>query len=118
MPLTDEDIRRIVSLGYKPKDFTVFRGGLWRLRNIDGRCVFLGEDGMCKIYEHRPIGCRLYPLIEIDGRCVVDAEYCPYAYMISEEEVKRFCRDVIQLNRLLEILKEDSTYRELRFLRK
>ena len=27
----------------------------------DGRCVFLGEDGSCRIYPVRPLQCRTYP---------------------------------------------------------
>jgi len=35
----------------------------WRgLRlNPDGRCPFLGEEGRCRVYEARPLQCRLYP---------------------------------------------------------
>jgi len=36
--------------------------GYLRLRNVDGRCVFLAE-GRCTVYPHRPEGCVLYPLI-------------------------------------------------------
>lgn len=117
MPLTKADIERIVRLGYSPEQFMVYSNELWRLKNINGRCVFLGENGLCKIYEHRPLGCRLYPLIEIDGSCEVDLEYCKYAHMVSEREIERFCRYVIALNRLLDRLKTDSDYRELKFLK-
>ena len=33
-----------------------------RLREKDGSCIFLGDDGkMCTIYEARPVQCRTYP---------------------------------------------------------
>ena len=27
----------------------------------DGRCIFLGKDNGCKVYEARPVQCRTYP---------------------------------------------------------
>ncbi len=75
MPLTEEDISRIKSLGY-PEWYFVQWENVPRLRNEKGKCVFLREDGSCSIYEHRPKGCRLYPLIfdsergpTVDSRC-------------------------------------------------
>lgn len=33
-----------------------------RLREMNGSCVFLGDDGkLCTIYEARPVQCRVYP---------------------------------------------------------
>ncbi|MDI9645112.1 MAG: YkgJ family cysteine cluster protein [Archaeoglobales archaeon] len=40
MPLTEEDIKRIESLGYSRKDFAIKIDGIFRLRNINGRCIF------------------------------------------------------------------------------
>jgi Fe-S-cluster containining protein len=36
------------------------------LRQREGRCVFLGDDNLCEIhrqfgYEHKPLGCRIFP---------------------------------------------------------
>jgi len=28
---------------------------------VDGRCVFLGADGRCRVYTVRPVQCRTYP---------------------------------------------------------
>ena len=114
MPLTLEDIRRIVRLGYKLDEFAVFKDGLWRLRNVGGRCVFLDSSGRCKIYKHRPEGCRLYPVIEIDGGCEVDMEVCPYAHMISIDEFEEACRRVLELNRKLRELSKNIEYINIR----
>lgn len=88
MPLTREDIARIVSLGYKISDFVrVGADGIPRLKNVNGHCVFLDEDtGKCKIYPWRPLGCRLYPLIYIDGVGPGFDEYCPLVKLLSDEE--------------------------------
>ncbi len=83
MELSKSDIERITRLGYKLEDFAV-RGadGRYRLKNVNGRCVFLGEDGRCKIYEHRPLGCRLYPVVCVEGEGLgVDSE-CPLSRMV------------------------------------
>ncbi len=97
MPLSASDIRRIVKLGYKQRDFvTRAADGTYQLRNVAGRCVFLSETG-CRIYPNRPDGCRVYPLIwdEDCGRAVRD-HLCPYA---DEFVVKK--ADIVRLKRLL-----------------
>jgi lysine-N-methylase len=43
------------------------RGG-WRLHHRDGHCVFLSEQGRCRIHERfgsaaKPFACRLYPFV-------------------------------------------------------
>jgi Fe-S-cluster containining protein len=72
MPLSRFDMKKILELGYLLEDFTVKRGKEWRLRNRFRRCTFLSEDE-CKIYSHRPEGCRIYPLVydEDAGRAVM-----------------------------------------------
>lgn len=76
MPLSQGDIERIRGLGHRLRGFAVKVRREWRLRNSSGRCVFLSGDG-CRIYQSRPEGCRLYPLVYsertrralIDGAC-------------------------------------------------
>jgi len=36
-------------------------GELVAASEIDGRCVFLGHDGQCRVYPVRPVQCRTYP---------------------------------------------------------
>ena len=67
--------------------FTALRPGLWNIaKNADGKCVFIGADGRCRLHreggvELKPLACRLYPFvihnwsdrhISVDGRY-----YCP-----------------------------------------
>ncbi len=99
MVLTVEDVERIASLGYRLEDFAEVRRGFLRLRNHDGRCVFLDpETRGCRIYEHRPLGCRLYPLIyDVEEDTVAMDGFCPRveeAVVLGsrEEAVKLFRR--------------------------
>ena len=63
MLLLEDDVQRIVSLGFKEGSFAVESDGFKMLRNSSSeRCVF--HDGkQCTIYSNRPAGCRLYPII-------------------------------------------------------
>lgn len=113
MPLTLEDIIRIRGLGYDVRDFAVFRDGLWRLKNINGKCVFLNDEGLCIIYPNRPLGCRLYPVIQVDDHCVPDFECCPYARYLSVEELISVCPLVKKLNKKLDKQRRSRKYRNL-----
>ncbi len=87
MPLSLADIRRLQALGFKVKDFVVERGGERRLKNRDGRCFFLTDEG-CSVYEDRPTGCRYYPLVlDDDDEVMVDPE-CSHSSMFSVDDVE------------------------------
>jgi len=91
MPLTRSDIERIKKHGYRVRAFVVKRGGERRLKNVNGRCVFLGESG-CTLYSYRPEGCRLYPFVfdEDAGRGVIH-DFCPYGheFKVSEDDLEK-----------------------------
>ena len=80
MLLLEDDVQRIVSLGFKGGSFAVESDGFKMLRNSSGggRCVF--HDGkQCTIYSNRPAGCRLYPIIfDEDLNHPVKDLSCPY----------------------------------------
>ena len=73
MPLSPTDVLRIATqTGMHPNQFSREESGIRVLLNdsTTSACVFLDTDsadpqapGLCSIYEHRPIGCRTYPLI-------------------------------------------------------
>jgi Fe-S-cluster containining protein len=79
MLLLEDDVQRIIGLGFKESSFAVESDDFKMLRNGGGgRCVF--HDGkQCSIYPNRPAGCRLYPII-FDGDLdhPVKDESCPY----------------------------------------
>ncbi len=101
MPLSVDDIRRIASLGF-PVEYFVEVGddGIPRLRNVDGHCIFLDPaTKLCKIYPYRPEGCRLYPLIYVEGVGVTVDNLCPYADEVPPEEIARLAPRVEALIR-------------------
>lgn len=92
MLLLDEDVRRISALGYN-KDFFAKKDpdGFQVLQNnSERRCVF--HDGtQCTIYEDRPKGCKLYPIIfDETSMTVVRDKLCPYRneFSLSQKEKK------------------------------
>jgi len=106
MLLSKTDIKRIESLGYSCDFFVDTHDGWFQLKNRDGHCVF--HNGMkCLIYEHRPEGCQLYPIIfdKENNGAVLDEE-CPYRtkflitmssrkklfHLVSKIESERFHR--------------------------
>ncbi|MFP3282578.1 MAG: YkgJ family cysteine cluster protein [Nitrososphaeria archaeon] len=85
MPLTMRDVERLESLGYRREDFTRHVDGVLVLATKDsGDCFFLGEDGLCTVYERRPDGCRIYPLVwsAERGAAILDPD-CPYTREFS-----------------------------------
>jgi len=101
MILTPSDIRRITSLGYELSYFAEFRNGFYRLRNVDGHCVFLDvSSGKCKIYPHRPLGCRIYPVIYVEDIGPTIDKECPAANTITPREF------ILRAKQLMKLLKE------------
>ncbi len=95
MELLVEDINRITGLGYKLEEFAVFDGTYYRLRNVEGHCYFYDpETRKCKIYAHRPRGCRLYPLV-YDGDGVTVDKTCPTWRTVPKREVVRLAPHVV-----------------------
>jgi len=79
MILSITDIAMLTSIGYSIREYAVFRDSFMKLRNVDGHCIFLDpHSNKCTIYQYRPLGCRLYPLVYDPYRdtVVIDRE-CP-----------------------------------------
>jgi Fe-S-cluster containining protein len=97
MPLTNSDIRRISGLGFK-NFFKVNKSGIRQLRNCNGKCVF-HNGKICKIYNSRPMGCRLYPAVfdEFDNNVILDI-HCPFR--------KEFLLTTSISEKVIELLKE------------
>ncbi len=87
--VTAKGIERISkATGKKPEEFAVLRPerGLFRLKERDGRCIFLNEELECELHSLgvKPISCRMYPFL-FDGLIYADelvlrmrcAEDCP-----------------------------------------
>lgn len=82
LPLTDRDVVRIrertgaspesfvrwvdrngIDMDDEPEAFVRLRQGkrVMIMRQGSGGCHFLGSDDRCTIYNHRPLGCRIFP---------------------------------------------------------
>jgi len=69
-------------------------GTYFAIKIIKGRCIFLNKEELCRIYECRPLLCKLYPVIDVDA---ID-ERCPMANRLSKDEIavlkKRYEKEV------------------------
>jgi uncharacterized protein len=106
MPLSNDDVERIADLGFDKVLFIAESDGWRRLKNAGGRCVF--HDGeSCRIYDNRPEGCRLYPIVwdEDEEKAKVDW-VCPHSEEFGlDEDSKR------ELSELVERLKKERDLR-------
>ncbi len=77
MVLTTRDIQTIEKAGYEARIFVSERNGWLQLKNSKGRCVF-HNGTICTIYDHRPKGCVLYPVVyDKDSGCAFLDSECP-----------------------------------------
>jgi Fe-S-cluster containining protein len=89
MELSSEDIKRLEENGYRLEEFAVIADGVARLRNVDGYCYFYSRvDKKCQIYEKRPLGCYLYPVVYLANEGAMVDELCPMGQTISEQELR------------------------------
>ena len=89
MELSSEDIERLEEMGYRLEEFSVVDDGVTRLRNVDGYCFFYSRaDKKCQIYEKRPLGCYLYPVVYLANEGAIVDELCPMGQTISEQELR------------------------------
>jgi len=99
MMLSSADVERLERVGYDRQEFARYdRHGFVRLRNRHGFCVFYDfEKCRCRIYEHRPSGCRIYPVIYGEREGLVVDYLCPMKNSVSGTELKRKGKKVIEL---------------------
>ena len=89
MELSNRDIEKLVEMSYWIEDFAIVDNCVIRLRNIDGYCYFYNQtDNKCQIYDNRPIGCFLYPIVYLANWGPIIDELCPMGYTISEQELR------------------------------
>ena len=84
MPLTENDLSRLKALGCT--DFYDEVDGWITLRNVDGHCVFLGNN-KCLVYSERPVGCTFYPAVYSmqEKGAILDHE-CPHRNQFATTE--------------------------------
>jgi Fe-S-cluster containining protein len=108
MELSREDIERLEKMGYRLEEFAVTDNSTARLRNVDGYCIFYSrDDKKCRIYEKRPMGCRLYPVVYLANEGAIVDELCPMGHTISEKELRTKGKI---LEKLLKKIEKESTH--------
>ena len=69
-----------------------------RLRNVDGRCYFYSlTENKCRVYEKRPLGCYLYPVVYLANEGAIVDGLCPKGQTISEQELRKKGRILVKL---------------------
>lgn len=104
MELSKSDVERLVKKGYKREEFTVVcEDGLTRLRNVAKHCYFYAPtEKRCRIYQHRPQGCRLYPVVySIEQGAAIDT-LCPMRKTISRKEFNEKSKSLTKLVKTIE----------------
>jgi Fe-S-cluster containining protein len=108
MELSSEDIERLEEKGYCLEEFAVIDDGVTRLRNVDGYCYFYSRaDKKCRIYNDRPLGCYLYPVVHLANEGATVDELCPMGQTISEQELRTKGKI---LDKLLKKIENESTH--------
>lgn len=110
MEISEKDAQRLKDMGFEEEGFSIVgEDGILRLRNVDGRCFFLSEDGnTCKVYDSRPLGCDIYPVnCDEEGRVFLD-EFCQARVSVSKGEMRK---KGISLKRHLKAIDEEARRR-------
>jgi len=104
MELSSKDIKRLERAGYRREEFTVTgEDGVTRLRNIGKWCCFYDiVEKRCRIYADRPLGCYLYPVVYSVNEGVIVDELCPMGETISERELRKKGRILIEVLKAIE----------------
>ncbi len=107
MLLSKKDIKRLEKIGFSEKQFVIFdKNGYAQLRNREGYCFFYDRlNHQCSVYNDRPTGCRVYPVILDEDTGIILDNICESRKSISRSEKNLKGKRVI---RLLEIIDSEA----------
>jgi Fe-S-cluster containining protein len=99
MLLSAKDIERLERKGYDRDFFVRFDSeGYATLRNHRGYCVFYdAEKSRCKVHAHRPLGCRVYPVIYDEDKGIIVDQICPSQGSVTEKQKEKRGKKVLKL---------------------
>jgi Fe-S-cluster containining protein len=99
MLLSAEDIERLERKGYDRDFFVRFDAeGYATLRNNRGYCVFYdAEKRRCKVRAHRPLGCRIYPVIYDENKGITVDIICPSRGSVTDKQKAKRGEKVLKL---------------------
>jgi len=108
MILSNADVESLEAMGYDRQKFVrQDRHGFIRLRNHHGFCVFYNvERCRCRIYKHRPLGCRIYPIMYSKQEGIIVDDLCAMMSTVSKIELKRKGK---KLMKLLQRIDDEAT---------
>jgi uncharacterized protein len=110
MLLCKKDIKRLEKRGFCQKQFVNFdKNGYALLKNRGGYCIFYDlKNRKCSVYEDRPSGCRVYPVILDEETGIILDDICQSRNTITLEEKRIKGKKVISL---LEIIDAEASER-------
>lgn len=99
MMLSNADVECLEKMGHDRREFVRYdRHGFVRLRNHRGFCVFYNvEKHRCRVYRHRPLGCRVYPVIFSEQEGIIVDDLCPMKNTVSKIEFERKGKKLMKL---------------------
>jgi Fe-S-cluster containining protein len=99
MLLSAEDIERLERKGYDRDFFVRFDAeGYATLRNNRGYCVFYdAEKRRCEVRAHRPLGCRVYPVIYDENKGITVDTLCPSRDLVTDKQKAKRGEKVLKL---------------------
>ena len=99
MLLSEKDIKRLEMKGYHRDFFIRFNSeGYATLRNCHDFCVFYdAKNRQCKVRAHRPLGCRIYPVIYDEDKGIVVDDICPSRGSVTEKQKTKKGEKVLKL---------------------
>jgi Fe-S-cluster containining protein len=99
MLLSLKDIKRLEKEGYDRDFFVRFDSeGYATLRNQNGHCVFYDPgEKRCKVRAHRPLGCRIYPVIYDEEYGITVDSICPSRSSVTEKQKEKRGKKALKL---------------------
>ena len=110
MLLCKKDVKRLEKRGFCQNQFVNFdKNGYALLKNRGGYCIFYDlKNRKCSVYEDRPSGCRVYPVILDEETGIILDDICQSRNTITLEEKRIKGKKVISL---LEIIDAEASER-------
>lgn len=104
MELSIHDVKRLESEGYDARKFSIKDDEhVIRLKNVDGRCYFYNVvNKRCNVYETRPKGCYIYPVVYIINEGLGVDDLCPMGDTISPQEFLMKGKILIEILKAME----------------
>jgi Fe-S-cluster containining protein len=99
MLLSTKDIERLEKKGYTRNFFVEFDiDGYATLKNQHGYCFFYDQEKRrCKVRAHRPLGCRIYPVIYDENKGIILDSICPSRNSVTDKQKAKRGEKVLKL---------------------